>query len=170
MQYKTEIITPVGKYIATSDGQNLTGLWMIGQKYFVLTNDYVLKSELEIFVQTKKWLKRYFEGKKPAISELVLSPLGNKFKQDVWQLLTEIPYGEVVTYGELAQKIAHKQGKTRMSAQAIGGAVGHNPISIIIPCHRVIGKNKKLIGYAGGLDVKIKLLQLENSISKCKFD
>ena len=102
------------------------------------------------------WLDRYFNGEKPKISELSLAPRGSDFRQEVWKILCEIPYGQTLTYGQIASKIS----KT-MSAQAVGGAVGHNPISILIPCHRVLGANGKLTGYAGGLDKKIELLKLE---------
>ena len=102
-----------------------------------------------------------FGAKKPKISELPLAPIGNDFRQAVWKILCEIPYGEVITYGGIAKKIAAQRGLSRMSAQAVGGAVGHNPISIIIPCHRVVGTNGSLTGYSGGLDLKIKLLDFE---------
>ncbi|MCI9156887.1 MAG: methylated-DNA--[protein]-cysteine S-methyltransferase, partial [Lawsonibacter sp.] len=107
------------------------------------------------------WLDRYFAGERPAISELPLAPIGSEFRKEVWQVLCEIPYGETTTYGEISQKIAARRGLERMSAQAVGGAVGHNPISIIVPCHRVVGSNGSLTGYAGGLQKKIKLLTHE---------
>ena len=116
---------------------------------------------LNIFAITKDWLNRYFEGKKPQSSELPLAPIGGEFRQTVWKMLTEIPYGKVITYGELAQKIAKQRGIERMSAQAVGGAVGHNPISIIIPCHRVVGANGNLTGFSGGIEMKLQLLQHE---------
>lgn len=118
-------------------------------------------NSLEIFKKTKKWLDRYFKGKKPEISELPISPTGNDFRQRVWQILCEIPYGEICTYGDIAKIIAKENGKERMSAQAIGGAVGHNPISIIIPCHSVVSSNGSLTGYAGGIKTKLKLLEHE---------
>ena len=110
---------------------------------------------------TNNWLNRYFAGENPAISELALAPIGGTFRQEVWRLLCEIPYGEVTTYGEIARKVAEKLLKTNMSAQAVGGAVGHNPVSIVIPCHRVVGTNGSLTGYAGGVDKKIWLLTHE---------
>lgn len=133
------------------------------QKFFCDTigTEISENNELEIFKLTKAWLERYFRGEKPEIAELSLAPMGNDFRQRVWQLLCEIPYGEVWTYGDLAKIIAKEQGKTRMSAQAIGGAVGHNPVSIIIPCHRVVGANGSLTGYAGGIQTKLVLLKLE---------
>ena len=116
------------------------------------------------FNKNKKWLDKYFNGEKPQISDLDinLEYTGSEFAQNVWKLLCDIPYGKVVTYGELAKKVARKMNKSKMSAQAVGGAVGHNPIGIIVPCHRVVGANGSLTGYAGGIDKKIKLLELEN--------
>lgn len=121
------------------------------------------KDDLPVFDAAKGWLDRYFAGKQPAISELPLRPIGGEFRQHVWRLLCEIPYGEVTTYGEIAQKVAVKMNKTTMSSQAVGGAVGHNPISIVIPCHRVVGTNGSLTGYAGGIGTKVKLLELEGA-------
>ena len=145
-----------------SDGDYLIGLWLEGQKHFAdsISEEMIANDELQVFQTTKNWINRYFEGKQPEISEIPLSPIGNEFRQIVWNLLKEIPYGTVVTYGDIAKKIAAERGKM-MSAQAVGGAVGHNPISIIIPCHRVIGAKGNLTGYAGGIEKKIKLLQHE---------
>ena len=165
MYYKTTCYTPIGEItIACNEQEKIVGLWLAGQKYFggTIESEIVENNELKTFKTTKNWLDRYFKGEKPAISELPLAPIGNAFRQRVWQLLCEIPYGEVRTYGDIAKIIAKEQGKTKMSAQAIGGAVGHNPISIIIPCHRVVGKNGSLTGYAGGIKTKIKLLEHEN--------
>lgn len=146
-----------------SDGRHLTGLWLDQQKYFAdtLPANAQPKSDVPVFAQTKTWLDRYFKGEKPEISELPLAPIGGEFRQAVWKILCDIPYGQVMTYGEIAKKIAQQQGRKSMSAQAVGGAVGHNPISLIIPCHRVIGTNGSLTGYAGGIDVKMTLLHLE---------
>ena len=116
-----------------------------------------------IFGEAKKWLDRYFAGKKPDIAELALAPIGGEFRQSVWKILCEIPYGEVASYGSIAKKMAAKTGRESMSGQAVGGAVGHNPISIIIPCHRVVGSNGSLTGYSGGLRIKAKLLELEGA-------
>lgn len=164
MIYKTEYNSPIGKLTFASDGNNLIGLWIEGQKYFASTvkTEMVERNELPIFQETKNWLDRYFRGEKPTISELLLAPNGSEFRQKVWKILCEIPYGEVTTYGDIAKKL----GVSRMLAQAVGGAVGHNPISIIIPCHRVVGSNGSLTGYAGGLDLKIKLLEHENSMQQ----
>ena len=164
MIYKTYYDSPVGKLFIASDGENIIGLCMEGQKYYLdkIEKEGILKDDLAIFKKTKKWLDRYFKQEKPEVSEISLAPEGNTFRQYIWELLCEIPYGETITYGELAKKVAKKLNKPSMSAQAVGNAVGHNPISIIIPCHRVVGKNGSLTGYAGGIDKKIKLLEIEN--------
>ncbi|HOD40751.1 MAG TPA: methylated-DNA--[protein]-cysteine S-methyltransferase [Candidatus Wallbacteria bacterium] len=163
MYYTTDYASPVGRLTMASDGDNLIGLWLEGQKYFcgAVKERMTSKNNLSIFDASKKWLDRYFAGKKPAVSELSLTPAGGDFRQEVWKLLCEIPYGKLATYGEIAKKAAVKMSKPNMSAQAVGGAVGHNPISIIIPCHRVVGANGSLTGYAGGVGVKQKLLELE---------
>ena len=133
------------------------------QKYYqgTLKEALIEKDAVPLFDIAKKWLDRYFSGQKPDAAELPLAPQGNAFRQGVWEILCTIPYGEVTTYGSIAKKMAVKLQKERMSSQAVGGAVGHNPISIIIPCHRVIGVNGSLTGYAGGIETKIKLLELE---------
>ncbi|NTU89935.1 MAG: methylated-DNA--[protein]-cysteine S-methyltransferase, partial [Actinobacteria bacterium] len=150
-------------------GEYLTGLWIAGQKYFAaplnkvqdaVTANRVGPDELPVFIDARSWLDRYFEGEDPGPIPAV-KPRGSQFREGVWELLCAIPYGEVVTYGELARQMAALTGKTRMSSQAVGGAVGHNPISIIIPCHRVVGSDGSLTGYAGGLGIKEHLLALE---------
>lgn len=163
MFYKTDYASPIGCITLCSDGTAIVGLWLERQKYFADTvkEEMYQKDDLAVFQRAKNWLDRYFRGEKPEISELPLDPIGGEFRQAVWKILCEIPYGQVITYGEIARKIARQRGSKRMSAQAVGGAVGHNPISIIIPCHRVVGSNGSLTGYAGGLDKKIKLLELE---------
>lgn len=164
MLYKTYHTTPAGKLTLISDGKALKGLWLEKQKHFnkTITEPIPENSKLKIFQDTKKWLDRYFQKEKPQISELQLDPTGNDFQKLVWKALQEIPYGQVTTYGNIAKQIAKLKGISIMSAQAVGGAIAHNPISIIIPCHRVIGTKGNLTGYAGGIDVKIKLLKLEN--------
>lgn len=171
MFYKTHYNSPLGAITLASDGKNIVGLWIEGQKYFedTIEGEMYLTDNLALFQKTKKWLDRYFQGKKPALSELPLAPHGNDFRQTVWKILCEIPYGQVITYGDIAKKIAKQRGLNRMSAQAVGGAVGHNPISIIIPCHRVVGTNGSLTGYAGGLNKKIKLLAFEGVDTSCFF-
>jgi len=165
MFYSTVFPSPIGMITLAcdSDGKTLAGLWLKGQKYYGDTIPEALtpKNDMPIFTAAKKWLCKYFVGEKPAISELPLAPLGGEFRQGVWNILCEIPYGVIITYGDIAKKIAKKMNKESMSSQAVGGAVGHNPISIIIPCHRVVGSNGSLTGYAGGVKTKIKLLELE---------
>lgn len=165
MYYKTACPSPVGRITLACDaaGSKLVGLWLEGQKYHggSIAQAMTENSDMPVFGVAKKWLERYFAGKKPDISELPLAPLGSEFRREVWNILCEIPYGEVVTYGDIAKKVAVKMDRESMSGQAVGGAVGHNPISIMIPCHRVVGSNGSLTGYAGGIPTKIKLLELE---------
>lgn len=162
MYYTTRYSSPIGQMTLASDGENLVGLWLEGQKYFGGSIKEEMKREdgLPVFAAAKDWLNRYFSGEKPAVS-LPLAPMGSSFRQEVWKLLCEIPYGKVMTYGEIAEKAAVQCGKPHMSAQAVGGAVGHNPLSILIPCHRVVGANGSLTGYAGGVDKKAWLLKHE---------
>lgn len=164
MIYKTYYDSPVGNILLLSNENTLIRLSIEGQKYYIdkADNKIPQKNDIEIFVQTKEWLDRYFEGKKPKISELKIDITGNEFRKNVWKILCEIPYGKTITYGEIARKVAKNMNKKTMSAQAVGGAVGNNPISIIIPCHRVVGKNGNLTGYSGGIDKKIQLLNIEN--------
>lgn len=164
MFYSTEYDSPLGKITLACNRQNsLAGLWLAGQKYFssVSAEPMPVDNNPPVFQQVKLWLDRYFAGQNPNLAELPLAPVGSSFRQQVWQILRAIPYGKVTTYGEIAKKIAARQGRGAMSAQAVGGAVGHNPISIIIPCHRVVGANGGLTGYAGGLALKSRLLELE---------
>jgi methylated-DNA-[protein]-cysteine S-methyltransferase len=165
MYYKTTYSSPVGTITLASDGNNLVGLWNEGQKYHggSIPGEMTEKSDIPVFGAAKRWLDRYFAGEKPAINELPIAPIGSGFRQEIWRILCEIPYGDVVTYGSIAKKMAAKMDKESMSSQAVGGAVGHNPISIIIPCHRVVGTNGSLTGYAGGVKTKIKLLELEGA-------
>lgn len=165
MFYSTSYASPLGAITLASDGENLVGLWLDGQKYFAETVEDAIeeKPNLPVFATAKKWLDAYFAGKKPAISELPLAPTGGEFRKAVWDILCEIPYGQYTTYGEIAKRMAARMGKKNMSSQAVGGAVGHNPISIIIPCHRVVGSNGSLTGYAGGINQKIKLLEHEGT-------
>lgn len=163
MYYSTTYPSLVGTITLAAGGGNLVGLWMEGQKYHGATipQDMAENNDMPVFIAAKKWLDRYFAGKRPHLSELPLAPIGTEFRQGVWGILCEIPYGKVITYGDIAKKMAVKMGKENMSGQAVGGAVGHNPISIIIPCHRVVGANGSLTGYAGGVGTKAKLLELE---------
>lgn len=161
--YKTDYASPIGNIMLASDGKNIIGAWIDGQKYFAqsIKSELIETDDLETFKLTKIWLDRYFAGEQPDISELSLAPQGNDFRQEVWEILKSIPYGEVITYGDIAKQIARRHGKQKMSAQAVGGAVGHNPISVIIPCHRVVGAGGNLTGYTGGINLKIKLLEHE---------
>lgn len=167
MYYTTTYLSPIGAatLACDGDGSHLAGLWLEGQKYFgaTLKGAVAENSDLPVFHAAKEWLDRYFAGEKPGALELPLAPMGGEFRQRVWQLLCEIPYGSVTTYGAIAESVAASLKKERMSSQAVGGAVGHNPISIIIPCHRVVGSGGSLTGYAGGIEAKIKLLELEGA-------
>ncbi|MGN0919640.1 MAG: methylated-DNA--[protein]-cysteine S-methyltransferase [Alphaproteobacteria bacterium] len=162
--YKTSYESVLGRLtIACDERENLVGLWIEGQRYFgdTVNAEMIENDTLKVFQKTKKWLDCYFKGDKPEIAALPLAPIGNNFRQRVWRILCEIPYGALMSYGVLAKRVAKELGKSKMSAQAVGGAVGHNPISIIIPCHRVVGGNGHLTGYSGGLKTKIKLLKHE---------
>ncbi len=163
MIYSTHYSSPIGSILLACNGESLVGLWIEGQKYFGGTVEEAMTetSDLPIFTATENWLNEYFAGQKPAITHLPLAPNGGAFRTAVWNILCEIPYGEVITYGDIAKKLAVRMNKASMSSQAVGGAVGHNPISIIIPCHRVVGANGSLTGYAAGLERKIKLLEHE---------
>ena len=163
MIYKTYYNSPVGKLLIASKDGKLIGLWIEEQKYYLgkIKDELIENDKEEILVKTKKWLDKYFLGENPKISDLEISLNGTSFEKVVWELLKKIPYGEVTTYKELSKKVAKKLGKEKMSAQAVGGAIRHNPISIIIPCHRVVGTDGNLTGYAGGIDKKVKLLKHE---------
>lgn len=164
MIYTTYYNSPIGKILLASKNKKLVGLWIEGQKHYLgnIKEELVPKDNEEIFVKTKKWLDEYFKGNKPEISELEFELIGTNFRKSVWKLLCKIQYGEVITYGMLAKELMKIMNKEKMSARAVGSAVAHNPISIIIPCHRVIGKNGNLTGYASGINNKIKLLKHEN--------
>lgn len=165
MQFKTYFDSPVGKLLISSDGEYLTGLWIEKQKYYAkgLAQDAQRRDELEIFQQVKAGLSAYFAGEESDLCKLPLRLCGSSFQQKVWNILREIPYGKTMTYAEIAKRVAKMEARPSMSAQAIGGAVGRNPISIVIPCHRVVGSNGSLTGYAGGIDTKIRLLELEQT-------
>lgn len=172
MIYKTEFESPLGRITVAGADDKLIGLWLENQDYFEATthgNEEIIRSDnLRVFTDTRNWLDKYFAKKKPDISELPLYLSGSDFRKSVWMILCKVQYGEVTTYGTVARKIANKKGIAKMSAQAIGGALAHNPISIIVPCHRVVGSDGSLIGYAGGIDRKIKLLEYEG-VDTSKF-
>lgn len=162
MDYTHHYDTPVGGMTLASDGEALTGLWFDGQKYFGSTLSPEHKERaLPVFEDAAHWLDIYFSGKRPEFAPR-LCLRGSAFRIAVWEILLSIPYGQTVTYGEIAERLARQSGLPRMSAQAVGGAVGHNPISIIVPCHRVIGTDGRLTGYAGGLERKARLLEIES--------
>ena len=155
--------SPLGRILLAADERGLTGLWFEGQKYFARTLDAVhQEQETAVLSEARRWLDVYFSGREPDFTP-PLHPVGSNFQRAVWQLLLQIPYGQTTTYGALAGELARQRGLTHFSAQAVGGAVGHNRVSIIIPCHRVVGSGGSLTGYAGGLENKIKLLELESA-------
>ena len=155
--------SPLGGILLAADEIGLTGLWFDGQKFFArdLPAERV-EQNTPTLSEVKRWLDIYFTGKEPDFMP-PLHPIGSAFRRSVWDILLRIPYGQTSTYGEIARQLAEKQGHPRIAAQAVGGAVGHNKISIIIPCHRVVGTNGSLTGYAGGIDKKVKLLEWEHT-------
>lgn len=158
--YAMKYASPVGILTVASDGENITGLWIEDQKYFgAAMEDATREKDVPVLAEARKWLDIYFTGNKPDFMP-PLAVKGSIFREAVWEALRDIPYGEVTTYGQIAKQLEKASGK-RVSAQAVGGAVGHNPISIIIPCHRVVGTNGSLTGYAGGIGKKVRLLKLE---------
>lgn len=161
--YTGHYSSPLGELLLACDEVGLTGLWFVGQKHFArgLGTEHV-EQDTPVFTQTRAWLDEYFSGSEPDLTP-PLHHIGTDFQIQVWELLKHIPYGRTTTYGRLAEEIAVRRGLASMSAQAVGGAVGRNPISIIVPCHRVLGADGGLTGYAGGIDRKIKLLEIERS-------
>ncbi len=173
MIYKTHYNSPLGGMLLAADEKGLTGLWFDGQKYFAhgLAESKENAADCQetcrgenspLLAEAKRWLDIYFSGKEPDF-DLPLNMSGTAFQKKVWGILCTIPYGKTMTYGQIAAQLAAEQGTSNMSAQAVGGAVGRNPLSIIVPCHRVVGTNGSLTGYAGGIDRKIKLLTLEGA-------
>lgn len=162
MIYTASYSSPLGDMLlAVKDGA-LVGLWFEGQKYYgAAISEAVPKDNDKTSVKVKRWLDRYFAGKRPDAAELALAPAGSDFRQAVWAVLRKLPYGKTISYGDIARTLAKRKGFEQVSARAVGGAVAHNPVSVIIPCHRVVGSDGKLTGYAGGIDKKIKLLELE---------
>ena len=163
MIYTQHYDSPLGGILLAADETGLTGLWFDGEKYYAdnLAAEHEAR-DTQALGAAKRWLDVYFAGKEPDFLP-PLHPIGSAFRQEVWQLLLEIPYGQTTTYGALARRLAERRGLRHMSAQAVGGAVGHNEISILIPCHRVVGMSGSLTGYAGGIDKKLSLLRLEQA-------
>ena len=163
MTYIQHYDSPLGGILLAADEIGLTGLWFYGQKYFArgLPGERT-EQETPVLTEARRWLDIYFTGNEPDFTP-PLHPTGSEFRQAVWEILLQIPYGQTTTYGEIARQLAERQGLARMSAQAVGGAVGHNEISVIIPCHRVVGTNGSLTGYAGGIHKKETLLELERA-------
>ena len=161
MDYLQEYRSPLGTITLASDGKALTGLWFEGQRYYGATLAAgSVYGDVPVFREAARWLDRYFAGSAPDFTP-PLHLRGSPFRQAVWEILLTIPRGSVTTYGEIAAHIAAQRGLEHMSAQAVGGAVGHNPVSIIVPCHRVVGADGSLTGYAGGIERKAWLLALE---------
>lgn len=162
MLYYKKISSPLGMITLRSDGEALTGLWFADDKHYS-DKDIVgaVQEEIPLFAQAEKWLAEYFSGRKPE-THVPLKFQGTAFQKLVWTQLCKIPYGKLITYGDIAKAVADDNALKRMSAQAVGGAVGHNPLCIIVPCHRVVGKNGSLTGYAGGIWRKVQLLELEH--------
>lgn len=164
MVYITYYDAPLGRMLLAADETNLKGLWWQEQMYFADTIDltYARRDDaLPVLQDAKRWLDAYFAGQNPSLASIPLAPQGSTFRQMVWELLCQIPYGQVTTYGRIAQMVAERMHRAHMSSQAVGGAVGHNPISILIPCHRVVGSDGSLTGYAGGIERKKQLLEHE---------
>ncbi len=163
MQYTNTYQSPMGKILLACDEVGLTGLWFEGQKFYALgLHKEHQEKEMPVFTGVKRWLDIYFSGKEPEFMPPI-HMIGSSFQLLVWEFLRQIPYGKTVTYGEIAKHVAARRNLRSMSAQAVGGAVGHNGISIIIPCHRVVGTNGSLTGYAGGIQKKIRLLAYEGA-------
>lgn len=163
MLYRIGYKSPLGTINVASDGENIVELWLVGQRGYwgELTEKEDLADKISVLAKAQHWLDRYFAGDRPSPGELPLAPMGGSFRQEVWKILCGIPYGELLTYGEIAKRMAAWRGVEKMAAQAVGGAVGHNPISIVIPCHRVVGAGGNLTGYGGGIALKQALLAHE---------
>ena len=163
MLYVTTIPSPLGELTLAGTDTALLGLWLERDTFLAATGARALEERPDAapLAQGREWLAAYFAGGRPAVRELPLAPEGTPFRKLIWRLLRDIPYGECVSYGELAREAARALGKERMSSRAVGGAVGANPLSIIIPCHRVVGAHGNLTGYGGGIHRKIRLLELE---------
>jgi len=169
MVYTCKYNSPLGNIVIAGENEALTGLWFEGQKYFAETLPEDFKEgKLPVLEETKRWLDIYFKGENPGFTP-PLSLKGSDFRREIWKILLSIPYGKTMTYKEISSLISRERGLKSMSAQAVGGAIAHNPVSIIIPCHRVVGSNGSLTGYAGGIEKKIELLTLEKADMKGLF-
>ena len=170
MDLTTHYQSPLGGITLASDGEALIGLWFDGQKYFAdaLAEQHEERDDLPVFDDTRRWLDTYFSGNAPDFTPKLLMRASD-FRKRVWEIMLTIPFGRTMTYGDIARQIARERGISTMSTQAVGGAVGHNSISLIIPCHRVVGANGSLTGYAGGIDKKLRLLQMEGAMQPTLF-
>lgn len=166
MDYLAHYNSPLGPMTMASDGTALVGLWFDGQKHFgsTLNDEHDECDFMPVFDDTRRWLDVYFMGEEPGFTPPLLFR-GSQFQQKVWKQLLHIGFGQTLTYSEVGRLIADQYGTTQVFARAVGGAVGHNPISLIIPCHRVVGASGKITGYAGGIERKAKLLELEKNNS-----
>ena len=162
MEYFHRCDSPLGWITLAGDAAALTGLWFDGQRYFALGHSDLREGELPVFEEAEWWLAQYFSGREPDFTP-PLHLTGTPFQIAVWEALLTIPYGGTMTYGELARALARNGGFPRASARAVGGAVGRNPVSLIVPCHRVVGASGTLTGYAGGLERKQWLLTMEKN-------
>ena len=161
--YTTRYASPLGALLLAADETGLVGVWFEGQKHFGETLiGNIVPGKSHAICQAETWLDTYFSGKEPNFTPEI-HMIGSEFRKQVWRCLLQIPYGQTMSYGDIARRIAAEKSMPQISAQAVGGAVGHNPISILIPCHRVVGSDGSLTGYAGGLDRKTRLLQLEGA-------
>lgn len=167
MIYTLKYSSPLGGIVVACDGEALTGLWFEGQKYFgdTLPEQYEEKEveKMPVLGEAKRWLDIYFSGRDPGFTPPLAMEHMTEFRRQVCEIMLDIPFGETMTYGQIAKRVAQMRGLESMSSQAVGGAVGHNPVSLIIPCHRVVGTNGSLTGYAGGIDKKTALLKLEGA-------
>ena len=167
MQYVCRYDSPLGPMLLAAEGDWLTGAWFEGQKYFGRTLAAGrAEGDAPVLTLARRWLEVYFSGREPDFA-VPLRPSGTPFQQEVWAALREIPYGQTTTYGAIARQMAARRGLPRLAAQAVGGAVGRNPICILVPCHRVLGADGSLTGYAGGVERKRRLLEMESPLRPC---
>lgn len=169
MFYAKYYLSPLGKILVVCESNSLVGLWFENQKYYMANiNEELVFENCQVCNRVCEWLDRYFNGEINSTCDIKLCPKGTSFQKNVWKQLLKVNYGETKTYGEIADLIAQQYNTERISPRAIGYAIGKNPISIIIPCHRIVGKNGNLTGYAGGLETKKWLLSFEAKNIKLK--